>query len=88
MPIRMFLGSEPSFASDDLKVIGEAFSRALNKVGLNAGDNPMVEMIARRIIRAALNGERDPVRLCEIGVGPSDEVTAQAEGPAHLDPLS
>jgi hypothetical protein len=78
MPIRIFLGSDASVGPDDLKVMGEAFSSALSKLGLSAGNDPMVEMVGRRIIRAMLDGERDPVRLFEIGVEGTDPPTAQA----------
>ena len=64
MPIRAFVGSDASFALDDLKAMGDAFSSSLAKLGLNDMNDPMVEMLARRIIRAALDGERDPLRLC------------------------
>ena len=78
MPIRTFLGSDASFGPDDLKAMGEAFSTALVKLGLNARNDPMVEMVGRRIIRAMLDGERDPVRLFEIGVEGTGPPTAQA----------
>lgn len=69
MTIHQFLGDKGAFGPEDLKAMGEAFSAALNKLGLSARNDPMVEMVARRIIRAALAGERDPIRLCEIGAG-------------------
>jgi len=69
MPIRSFLGNKDSFTPDDLKVIGEAFSAALTKLGLNDRNDALVEQVARRIIRAALAGERDLIRLAEIGAG-------------------
>ena len=69
MPIRSFLGNEDSFTPDDLKVIGEAFSAALTKLGLHDRNDALVEQVARRIIRAALAGERDLIRLAEIGAG-------------------
>jgi hypothetical protein len=69
MPIRSFLGNEDSFTPDDLKVIGEAFSAALTKLGLHDRNDALVEQVARRIIRAALAGERDLIRLTEIGAG-------------------
>ena len=78
MPIRMFLRSDAFVGPDDLKVMGEAFSSALSKLGLSAGNDPMVEMVGRRIIRAMLDGERDPVRLFEIGVEGTGPPTAQA----------
>jgi hypothetical protein len=67
VPIRQFLGPDSSFGSDDLKGIGEAFSAALDKLDLKDHSDPMVEMVARRIIRAAMAGERNIIRLTEIG---------------------
>ena len=67
MPIRRYLGADSPFAAEDLKLIGQAFSAALDKLGLNDRSDPMVEMVARRIIRAAMRGERDPIKLSQIG---------------------
>jgi hypothetical protein len=67
VPIRQYLGAESAFAVEDLPEIGEAFSAALNKLGLKDRSDPMVEIVARRIIRAAMAGERDPSKLIEIG---------------------
>jgi len=69
MPIREFLHDNRLFVPDDLKVMGDALTAALAKLGLNDRKDPMVEMVARRIIRAAMDGERDPIRLTEIGAG-------------------
>jgi hypothetical protein len=68
VPIRQFLGDNRAFDSEVLNAMGAAFSAALNKVGLSDLKDPMTEMVARRIIRAALRGEQDPVKLCEIGI--------------------
>ena len=69
MPIRIFLSDTGSFAPDDLRVMGDAFSDALNKLGLHDCRDATVEMVAQRIVRAALAGERNPIKLTEIGVG-------------------
>jgi hypothetical protein len=69
VPIREFLADKRAFGHEDLDAMGKAFSAALNKLGLTANKDPMTEMVARRIIRAALAGERDPIRLTEIGAG-------------------
>jgi hypothetical protein len=69
MPIRELLGRDGAFGPDDLKVMGTAFSAALNKLGLIDRNDPMVEMVARRIVRAALAGERNVFTLTEIGAG-------------------
>ncbi|MBV9127293.1 MAG: hypothetical protein JO117_04325 [Verrucomicrobia bacterium] len=68
MPIRQYLGTDGSFGPGDLKEIGQASSAALNKLGLQDRSNPMVEIVARRIIRAAMAGERNPENLTEIGI--------------------
>jgi hypothetical protein len=76
MPIRQFFGSDVSFGPDDLKAISEAFSSAVTKLGLCDRSGPTAERVARTIIRAALDGERDPAKLCEIGVGDVGDATA------------
>lgn len=68
MPIRQYLGTDSAFGPEDLNRIREAFSAALNKLGLKDRSDPMVEMVARRIIRAAMASERDPAKLTEIGI--------------------
>lgn len=69
MPIRQYLGGDSTFGPDDLNGIGQAFTAALNRLGLHDRSDPMVEMIARRIIRAAMAGERNPEKLTKIGTG-------------------
>jgi hypothetical protein len=69
MPIRQYLGDDRAFGPEDLDAMGKAFSAALNKLGLSTNKDSMAEMVARRIVRAALAGERDPIRLAEIGAG-------------------
>lgn len=65
MPIRHFV-QDGAFGPDDLKVMGDAFCAALTKLGLQDLKDPMTEMVARRIIRAALAGERSVIKLTEI----------------------
>lgn len=69
MPIRKYIGDGRSFEPDDLKVMSDALTGALAKLGLKDRKDPMVEMVARRIIRAAMAGERNLIRLTEIGSG-------------------
>jgi hypothetical protein len=76
MPIRQFVEKDVAFGPDDLKAISKAFSYALTKLGLSDRSGPTAERVARTIIRAALDGERDPARLCEIGVGDVGDATA------------
>jgi hypothetical protein len=67
VPIRQYLRADNPFGAEDLNVVGEALSAALEKLGLKDRNDPMVEIVARRIIRAAMAGERDPAKLTEIG---------------------
>ena len=76
MPIRNFLGKDVSFGPDDLKAMGEAFTLALSELRLYDRNDAMVEMVARRIVRAALSGERDPAKLCEIAIDGGDATDA------------
>ena len=68
MPIRHFLGKDVAFGPEDLKAMNEAFACALAKLKLTTHPDPATEMVARRIIRAALSGERDPERLCALAL--------------------
>ena len=67
MPIRQYLGTDGSFGPEELKGVEEAFLAALNTLGLKDRSDPMVEIVARRIIRAAMAGERNTIRLVAIG---------------------
>ena len=51
MPIRQHLGDNRAFDPDDLKAMGEAFSAALNKLGLHAPFT--IEILVMRVIRRA-----------------------------------
>jgi hypothetical protein len=68
MSINLFLGTRP-FMPEELDAMNKAFSAALRKLGLHDLKDPRAEMVARRIINAALDGERDPIRLTEMGAG-------------------
>jgi hypothetical protein len=69
MPIRQYLDDDTVFRTEDLDAIAKAFSAALAKLALRDLKDPLTEVVARRIICAALDGERDPIRLSEIGAG-------------------
>jgi len=71
MPIRQFLGTR-SLSPEDFDAMNKAFSATLQKLGLHDLKDPMTEIVAHRIIDAVLAGERDPIRLTEIGAGGRD----------------
>jgi hypothetical protein len=68
LPIRQQLADNRSFGPEDLDAMERALAAALAKLGLNDRSDPRAEIVARRIVRAALNGERSPITLCEIAV--------------------
>jgi hypothetical protein len=72
MPIRQFLGDNRAFGPEDVDAMGRAFTAALAKLGLSDLKDPMTELVARRIITAALAGRRDVFKLTEIGAGGRD----------------
>jgi hypothetical protein len=66
MPITWLLHNNyHSFWPDDIKVLTAAFDDALRASGVTDRADPIVNIIAKRIIDLARLGERDPVRLRE-----------------------
>jgi hypothetical protein len=65
MPLRRYLGKGEAFGPADLVAMNAAFSMALQKLGISAGDGPTAELVGRNVIQAAMRGERDPAKLCE-----------------------
>jgi hypothetical protein len=61
VPLGPFLEGAEAFTPNDLTVLNAAFMEPLSKLGLKDRNDPMAEIVARRIIRAALDGERDGV---------------------------
>jgi hypothetical protein len=68
MPLRRFLPDHNSFSPEELAVLSAAFAEALDKLGLNDRNDPLVEIVAKRIINGARAGERDRAKLCAIGM--------------------
>lgn len=64
-----------SFGPQILEAVGNAYKMAV--AALHDIGHPEVprEIIARRIIEAALAGEHDPVVLCAIALGAFDRLT-------------
>jgi hypothetical protein len=72
VPIRQYLSDNRSFEPHDVEAMNEALAAALAKLGLKDRNDALVEMVARRIVLAALAGERDPIKLTEIGARERD----------------
>jgi hypothetical protein len=52
------------FGPEDIRAMAAALQEAVRRLGLSSGDKD-TELIARHIIRLALDGERNPELLCE-----------------------
>jgi hypothetical protein len=67
LPIRRLIEKE-IFDPEALQVISTAFDDALRELGLSDRGDPVVELVARRIITFAQQGERDPVKLRDLAL--------------------
>ena len=64
MPITPFLSGQ-TFQPEIIEVMAQAFRASCQTLGLADRDDPMNEIVARKIIEIAKTGERDLERLCE-----------------------
>jgi hypothetical protein len=66
--VLQFVRNKSDFDDEATRLIGEAFDAACN--GLRDTGQPIMvqEVIAKRIIKAAMKGERDPGRLRKAGL--------------------
>ena len=66
MPIRAFLEHSGAFAPDDVARLVAVFEDCLKELRLTNRADPATTLVAKAIIEAAKQGERDPKRLREI----------------------
>jgi len=64
VPIRPLLKNH-AFGPDEIRVLTTAFEDTLRMLRLANRGDPVTEIIARKIIELAQQGERDPVQLRE-----------------------
>jgi hypothetical protein len=67
MPIHRLLENH-AFGPDEIRVLTSAFDDVLRKLDLADRVDPVTEVVARKIIELAQQGERDPIRLSERAV--------------------
>ncbi|HEV3397625.1 MAG TPA: hypothetical protein VG100_15880 [Xanthobacteraceae bacterium] len=65
MPIHRVV-REAAFDPEEVKSIVAAYEAALARLGLKDRSDPMAEMVAKKTVELAKEGERDPVRLSEL----------------------
>ena len=62
MPLRRFL-QNTTFGPDEIACMGQAFEEALRCLDVIDRTSPAAELLAKKIIELATQGERDPMRL-------------------------
>jgi hypothetical protein len=67
MPIGRVL-KEAAFDPEEVQAIVAAYEAALAKLGLKDGSDPAAEMVAKKIVEIARDGERHPERLSDLVV--------------------
>ena len=65
MPIRQLLKDNQYFGPEDIKLLSSVFEEALRELRLVDRTDPATQLVAKRIIDLAQQGERDPIRLRE-----------------------
>jgi hypothetical protein len=67
MPIgRLLQGS--TLGTDDVEILKQALEQALRSLSLVNRDDPLTEMIAKKIIEVGATGIRDPKAIADIAV--------------------
>jgi len=66
--IVQFVRHEHSFDATATEALARAYENATASLGQSPGTATIREIIARRIIAAAMKGERDPDRLSEVAL--------------------
>ena len=65
MPIFRLIENQ-AFDPEAIQIIAAAFEDALRELGLSDRSDPLVDLVARRLITFAQQGERDPVKLRDL----------------------
>jgi hypothetical protein len=82
MPIRFLIEHDHSFGPDEIAKLVAGFEDALGALGLVRRDDPATMLVAKAIMEAAKQGERDPKRLRDLAV---EKLTSEAH---HSQPSS
>lgn len=67
MPLDRLLRTR-GMGSEDSKILRQAFSLALNGLHLVDRNDPICEIVARKIIEIGLDGTRDPREIAALAV--------------------
>jgi hypothetical protein len=67
MAIYRLLQNSP-MGPDEIKVLAEAYERTLRKLSLVDRNDPITEMVAKKIVEMGQRGVRDPKQLAELAI--------------------
>ena len=67
MPIYRLLQNVP-MGPEDIKCLTTAYEQTLRAIGLVDRDDPIAEMVARKVIEVGQRGVRDPAQLPELTI--------------------
>jgi hypothetical protein len=67
MPINRLLANS-KLRTDEIENLNSAFKQALRSLHLVDRDDPLAEIVARKIIEISATGVRDAARIAEIAV--------------------
>jgi hypothetical protein len=67
MAIYRLLQNHP-MGPDEIKVLAEAYERTLRKLHLVDRNDPITEMVAKKIVEMGQRGVRDPQQLAELAI--------------------
>ena len=63
MPVYDILRRQGVFAPDEVVMLGTVFEDVLQTLGLVDRQDPMTDMVAKKLVGLATSGIRDPARL-------------------------
>jgi hypothetical protein len=63
MPIYEIMRRQGMFAPEEVAMLGKVFEDLLQTLGLVDRQDPMTEMVAKKLVELATSGIRDPARL-------------------------
>jgi hypothetical protein len=67
MPIDRLL-KVGKYTPEDIELLNKAFDLALRSMGLVDRNDPLCEMVARKVIEAGATGISDPKKIAEVAV--------------------
>jgi hypothetical protein len=72
MPIKRLI-TEGVFEPKQIATMTQAYEQALQRLQLVDRDDPLTEIVAKKIIELAKRGELDPAALCEKALADLDQ---------------